>query len=134
MVTQLTGACAPIPLTGQAVGRMTVDPADGAGGVVPPLGHPLPPDEPDQQQSMLSMGRPPSGTVRLSASSWITPSVKSDWPIKGALATRLPPPVAGSVALHAVNSAWPLTVAVPEQLMSAATPVEVVVATVKPSS
>ena len=46
----------------------------------PPVGHPAPPEDPDQQQSTLSRGRPPSGTVRLSASSWITPSVKSDVP------------------------------------------------------
>src|ERR1035441_7652171 len=129
MVMQITGICEPSPrLTGNEVGIATVLAVPGNGGVVPdPLGHPVPPDCPDQQQSILSIGRPPSGTVRPSASSWITPSVKSDSPISGAV-DKLPLPL---VATHPVKATGLLDVE-PQLMMASPAGEVVVVVTVKP--
>ena len=63
---QLLGVpVAPLP-AGNEVGMLGVPVQEGS-----PAAGGLPPD---QLQSMLSRARPPSGTVRLSASYWIRPS------------------------------------------------------------
>ena len=69
---QLEGLPEALLPAGNEVGMLAVRPYPGVS--VEPVGQPAPVLLLDQQQSTLSRARPPSGTVKLSASSWISAS------------------------------------------------------------